>query len=385
MIAMRLLLLLMTTVLAVLLGAGASAGELEIVHINVGQGDATLILGPETEFRDRVAVLMDAGDIPMDGDRDGGDVVYAVLQRYGLDELDFFIASHYDADHIGGVITGMGHIHGGSFVLGPNGVPGGVGDDDGDGTGDWLDSNETTPDPEELWTGDDVRVLHFIDRGDQSAPDTATYRKYKAIADAAPSRTSVVTRADVEALEIDLGDGAVMRCYAANGHVRGRSNRVRFTNTENERSLCFLVTYRGFDYLIGGDTIGRSHGSENARVEKAIGEALHAGGVEVDVLHVNHHGANNGSEAEFLDLVRPEVAVISLGDFNDHGHPHADALARLADAGVAFIYQTENGTTEDPIDWNALSKRAVFRGDIVLRTDGEQYEISTSRAFMVDE
>ena len=79
-----------------------AANELAIVHINVGQGDAPLILGPADANGDRIAVLMDAGDI---NGPDGGILVGAVLAQYGVTRLDVFIASHYDADHIGGILA----------------------------------------------------------------------------------------------------------------------------------------------------------------------------------------------------------------------------------------------------------------------------------------
>lgn len=41
----------------------AKAGEVEIVNIRVGQGDATLIRGPADATGKRVTVLFDAGDI----------------------------------------------------------------------------------------------------------------------------------------------------------------------------------------------------------------------------------------------------------------------------------------------------------------------------------
>ena len=156
-------------------------------------------------------------------------------------------------------------------------------------------------------------------------------------------------------------------------------------NTENERSLCFLLSFDGFHYLIGGDTIGRAAGSENAAVEKAIGEYLVDNDINVDVLHVNHHGANNGSEAEFLDLVAPEVAIISLGNDNDHSHPDDEALTRLVQAGVFWIYQTNWGTTEGEIALVVRRRQAIFQGDIVLTTDGQTFEISTTREFDVDQ
>ena len=353
----------------------ASGTALDIVHLDIGQGDATLILGPESGGK-RIAVLMDAGDIPSGGDKDGGLIVMQVLGESGIDSLDYFIASHYDADHIGGLITGRRSMHGAGFVFGENGVPGALGDDDGDGQGDWLDGNMTQPDPEELGTEDDISVRFFVDRGQDKEPTSKTYAKYEAIVSQMGERISLDTQAEVDTFEIDLGGGARMTCYAANGYVRGRDTAVRYVNTENERSLCFLIRYGGFDYLLGGDTIGRKAGSENAKVELAIGESLVRDGIHVDVYHANHHGANNGSSTPFLELIRPEIAVISLGDGNSHGHPHADALQRLQRAGVQRIYQTETGTTEGNIPSAVQALQSIVNGHILLSSDGEHYSIN---------
>lgn len=361
------------------------AAELKIVHIDVGQGDSTLILGPPGTDGGRVSVLVDAGNITFQGGRDGGRIVGAVLAANGIRELDFFIATHYDADHVGGVITGQSHIHGSSFVLGPDGAPGAPGDDDGNGTADWLDGSAMErPDPAELGRGDDVRVGTFIDRGDSPPGTTATYRKYVGIANAMGTRLKFETLSDFDTFEIDLGGGARMVPLSSNGFVRGRTTRVPRVNTENERSLCFLVTFGGFDYLIGGDTIGRAFGSEDAQVEKAIAEYLESEGVEVDVLHVNHHGANNASDADFLNRIRAEVAIISLGDDNNHHHPNHEVLKRLAAAG-SRIYQTNWGTTEGETPPEVRRLQSIIHGDIVITTDGDSFEVSTRRTFFVDE
>jgi len=210
-----------------------------------------------------------------------------------------------------------------SFIYGFDGVPGAVGDDDADGNVDWVDTTgQLQPDSEELGHGDDLRVLNFVDRGDSQAPRSQVYQKYVALASSMGQRTSISSRRQVSAFQIELGDGATMRSVAANGYVRGQRNRVPHVNTENERSLCFLVVYRGFHYLIGGDTIGRQFGSENAEVEDAIGQYIQTQRINVDVLRVNHHGGNNASATQFLNNIRPEVAIISLGNGNSHGHPH---------------------------------------------------------------
>lgn len=369
--------------------AHAADARVRIIHINIGQGDATLILGPADGNGHRTSVLVDAGNIPRGGEKDGGKIVGAVLRKNGVAELDYFIATHYDADHIGGAIAGSEHMHGHSFILGKNNVPGTLDDDDGDGKTNWLDNNPKTmvkPDPEELGKGDDIAVKQFVDRGDDSVPSSKTYKKYKAMATALPDRrTSLENQAQVNDYEIDLGGGAKMTCLAANGFVRDRAKQVKSVNTENERSLCFLLRFGGFDYLIGGDTIGRKHGSENAEVEKAIGEYLQSQDINVDVLHVNHHGANNASSVEFLDAVAPEIVIISLGNGNGHHHPHENALRRLVEAGVYRIYQTEWGTTRGETPGSVRARQAIFQGDIILTTDGTTFDISTSRIFDVDD
>ncbi len=367
--------------------ASAPAAEIKIIHINIGQGDATLILGPADATGNRVSVLMDAGNIPMMG-KDGGKIVGTVLEKNAVTALDFFIVSHYDADHIGGAVAGAEHEHGRSFILGPNNVPGASGDDDADGKPNWLDDDPADmikPDPDELGKGDDIPVKTFVDRGDVPANSSIATKKYRALAGAMGVRKSLSTQADVNGFDISLGGGASMLCLAANGFVRQRAARVSQISTENERSLCFLLRFGKFDYLIGGDTIGRTHGAENAEVEKAIGEFLVAGGINVDVLHVNHHGANNASEEEFLTSAAPEIAVISVGNGNSHGHPHADSLARLVEAGVHTVYQTEWGTTPGAIEDTIRRRQAIFQGDIVITSDGASYEVSTSRRFSTDE
>ena len=217
-------------IFAVSIAFPASAEPLRIVNIRVGQGDATLIQGPLADGEaDRVNVLVDAGDIP---DRDGGNILRAVLNRYGVDEIDFLIVTHDDADHIGGIAAGGNH--GRSFILGFDDVPGCPGDDDGDGAEDWEGGQEFfEPDPDELGQCDDIRVLNWVDYGEDLMRDTQAIRKFNGMANAMGNRITIADQPSVDSFEIDLGSGAVMTAYAANGFVRNRGARVANVNTPN--------------------------------------------------------------------------------------------------------------------------------------------------------
>ena len=67
-------------------------GTLDIHYINVGQGDATLIVGPTNE-----TMLIDTGDY-----RDDGEAVLNYLRQHNINRIDYLVTTHADADHIGG-------------------------------------------------------------------------------------------------------------------------------------------------------------------------------------------------------------------------------------------------------------------------------------------
>ena len=355
---------------------------LRIVNIRVGQGDGTLIQGPALDDERRIQVLVDAGDI---GNRDGGNILRAVLNKYGVDKLDYLIMTHSDADHIGGVITGR--FHGTSMLLGFDGAVGCQGDDDNDGDEDWLDGEEDfSPDPDEIGNCDDLKVDNWVDYGSAlfDSHGSQAARKYNAMADSMGTRHTLNDQTSVDSFEIDLGNDAVMTTYAANGYVRGGDDQVANVNTPNERSLSFLVTYDDFDFLISGDLIGRESGAENARVEEVVAQAIIADDRTVDVLHVNHHGADNGSATRFVADLEPNIAVISAGNRNDHEHPRNSALQRLQAGNVYRTILTSFGNSEDRITNSVRDHLSVFQGDIIIETDGQDYEVSTKRAYNTD-
>jgi competence protein ComEC len=61
--------------------------------------------------------------------------------------------------------------------------------------------------------------------------------------------------------------------------------------------------------------------------------------LEADVLKVPHHGGDT-SLPEFFDAVDPEVAVVSVGQPNDYGHPVPEVLDEIRATGAA-LYRTD--------------------------------------------
>jgi len=84
---------------------GESRPRLDLVFLDVGQGDALLVSTPDGHN-----MLVDAGPRTLFSDA-GASVVVPHLQYKGIDELDFVVATHPDGDHLGGVPSVMRSVH----------------------------------------------------------------------------------------------------------------------------------------------------------------------------------------------------------------------------------------------------------------------------------
>lgn len=85
--------------------AASKKDELKVHFIDVGQGDAILIQTPKGEN-----VLVDGGP------RKAGKGLVDYLKSLGIKKLDYVVATHPDADHIGGLISVLNSISIKTFV-----------------------------------------------------------------------------------------------------------------------------------------------------------------------------------------------------------------------------------------------------------------------------
>jgi beta-lactamase superfamily II metal-dependent hydrolase len=131
---------------------------------------------------------------------------------------------------------------------------------------------------------------------------------------------------------------------------------------ENDNSIGIRVTHGSLDVLLTGD----SEEPERAWWREHCPELLR----DCDVLKLAHHGSRNGTDPDWLDLVRPRVAVASLGEGNDYGHPHAETLELLAEKGVPLLRTDERGTITIRSDGRRWSVDKSGGGELAGRTSG---------------
>ena len=65
-----------------------------------------------------------------------------------------------------------------------------------------------------------------------------------------------------------------------------------------------------------------------------------SGKLNATVLKVAHHGSKTSSTDKFLDLVKPEIAVIGVGANNNFGHPNEGVIERI-EKYTNLIYRTD--------------------------------------------
>lgn len=259
------------------------AGVLEVTAVDVGQGDALLVVSPDGH-----TLLVDAGGptgaaaaaenaTSRSAQWDvGEEVVAPYLWSRGLRSLDAVALSHAHSDHMGGMAAVLRAFH-----------------------------------PRELWLS-------------VEPADSPVLRSLLALA----AELHITVR------HFHAGDGFAWNGLQASvlAPEVGYANKGRPLNND---SLVLRFDCGAASVLLEGDAERQSEFAMLANHRLT----------PVTLLKVAHHGSRTSTTPEFLAATQPREAVISVGRHNTFGHPRYDTLERLGEAHVQTWRTDREGAT----------------------------------------
>lgn len=257
----------------------SSKNVLTVAFLDVGQGDAIFIESPTGH-----QVLVDAGS--------GRQVLRALRETIPFYDrsIDLAIATHPDADHIGGF-------------------------------------------PEVLKR---YEVGMIIEPGVKS--DTAVYQSFRAAAIREVGTTTLARRG----MRINLDPATVGPTATLEILFPDQDPTGWETNTA---SIVARLTYGGSEFLFTGDS--------PVKIERYLVD-LNPQNLQADVLKAGHHGSKTSSDPSFLAAVAPDYAIISAGKNNRYGHPHVSVLESLQKITARILRTDELGTIKFQTNGDAL-------------------------------
>lgn len=101
-------------------------------------------------------------------------------------------------------------------------------------------------------------------------------------------------------------------------------------DSTNNNSLVIRLDYFDRSFIFTGD-------AENEVEQDLIKH--NPENIQADILKVSHHGSNNASCNEFLQLISPEYAVLSVGE-NTNNLPGKACIQRIEENGIE-LYRTD--------------------------------------------
>ncbi|MEK7669297.1 MAG: MBL fold metallo-hydrolase [Patescibacteria group bacterium] len=259
-------------------------GILTVVFLNIGQGDATFIEGPNGN-----QILIDGGP---------GKSVLRELSKvmpFYDRSIDVVLATHADQDHVGGL-----------------------------------------PDVLKKY-----QVNIFMETG--VAGESSSYEELEKIVGEKESASRIKKILVRKGMEIDLGDGAILQILFPDRDPSGMETNTasivaRLVYGENE----FLLTGDSPQviekYLV-------SLGSRECQGQplKCSGPKGLPLTLESDVLKAGHHGSKTSTGAVFVSAVSPQYVVISAGKDNRYGHPNQEVLDIVSNFGAKIFRTDESG------------------------------------------
>jgi competence protein ComEC len=187
-----------------------------------------------------------------------------------------------------------------------------------------------------------------IKKPDKSATITKFYDEYRdAVAQSGAHYEKVRP-----GTKYDIGGGARLTILAPGEPYFTKEQMKTGGNVTNANSIVMRLDYGDFSMLLPGDA---EEQTEHRMLTKDVS-------LKAKILKLAHHGSKYATSQDLVDRVKPEVAIISCGEWNRYGHPSQPVLDRLRAADVK-LYRTD------------------LQGEISITTKGKEsdYIIKTAK------
>lgn len=291
-------------------GPMPESGQLVVHYIDVGQGDCIYI-----SFPDGTDMLIDCGS-------QGESSKYQTsalncLKALNPDgKIDRVMATHSDTDHISYLDEVLSEFRVGNVYM-PNIRP---------------KLGKSVEIKKEVVAVDSLDASKLKKFTDNDTIDTDTYAEFFIAALSEPNCNITL---NIGKYEIRGQDYTFTFYCLSQKEWDIRSLKDKNGNPDgtqiNAVSPIGILEYAGRRLVFTGDS--------NNSNEKYYCETYPY--VDCDVLKVAHHGSRTSSSEDFLQHVKCEYAVISVGDGNSYGHPEQETLVRLKANGIQKIHRTD--------------------------------------------
>ncbi len=263
--------------------------NLKVTFLDVGEGDSIFIRTPSGK-----TILIDAGRLQF---RENGEVSYDAgekvvlpfLRSQGVNALDLLVITHPHLDHFGGAQQILQHLKVGQLLVSPA-----------------LGETELYARLIQTAQQQKIPVLQGS-KGQQILLDQLVN-----LAILAPQPPKV-EQSPVESAGIAL--------------AKGQESHL------NNQSLVLKLTYDNCSFLLTGDI-------EQEGITELMADSGSA--LSSTVLKLSHHGSRTGYAPEFYRLIKPKVAIITVGP-NFYGHPHQQVLAYYQQQELPLLRTDQSG------------------------------------------
>jgi hypothetical protein len=270
---------------------GKPGAVVQVHHIDVGQGEATLIIiakGDKT-----TTILVDGGKAAK-----GGMTIQAYLGVLKIKSIDIVVCTHYDADHIEGL----------TYLLMKTNL---------------LDKASFYDHGKPFF--EDDKILKYSGFVAKKVGDKASRWPTKELTWRVDNRGASVGELLGKNLlkDFDVG-GVTLICVAINGFVLGKDKP--FANGdgaafENSLSIGLVLRVGDFCYFTGGDL-------DDYVESELIPCFKNSTGNHLCCFKAGHHGTNEGA-ITILNKLSPSAAFISCGKMDRYDHPGSDLMGRM--------------------------------------------------------